>query len=257
MTIVGEYVGVLGAGLTAHSTLLWISVRWTRINYLISVRLPGAVQSVAVQSAGLWRIPSVKISNGPIGEPRPGNGGAAAMTAAWVPFSKVMLNRMAPFSSLRARLRLLSSGCLGCLLCRGSSCDSGEGVKFVFADSLVPLQLAIISFSQKASWSPPLLWLLMYFRTAAPSVLLLPVSPPHNPARTPSSKFLKAVDPAHPPELIIEQYEDPIRADVIPMDCETKWTGTCYVCICTDTLTASLAPWVCVLDNGSVTQCVN
>ncbi|CAM9884893.1 unnamed protein product [Scytosiphon promiscuus] len=39
-----------------------------------------------------------------------------------------------------------------------------------------------------------------------------------------SSRFLKSVDPAHPPGLVVEKYQDPIREDSIPLDCETKWT---------------------------------
>ena len=40
-----------------------------------------------------------------------------------------------------------------------------------------------------------------------------------------SSKFLKKVDPAHPPKMVVEKYEDPIRTEAIPIDWETHWTG--------------------------------
>eukprot|EP00903_Cladosiphon_okamuranus_P007188 g6979.t1 len=39
-----------------------------------------------------------------------------------------------------------------------------------------------------------------------------------------SSKFLKEVDPAHPPEMTVEKYVDPIRTEAIPIDSETHWT---------------------------------
>lgn len=42
----------------------------------------------------------------------------------------------------------------------------------------------------------------------------------------PSSRFLKKADPAHPPPLILNKYQDPIRSDVLPEDEETFWIGT-------------------------------
>eukprot|EP00752_Nemacystus_decipiens_P004487 g4097.t2 len=38
-----------------------------------------------------------------------------------------------------------------------------------------------------------------------------------------SSRFLKSTDPSHPPKLVVEKYEDPIRTDVLPENSETFW----------------------------------
>ncbi|CAM9465733.1 unnamed protein product, partial [Ectocarpus fasciculatus] len=41
-----------------------------------------------------------------------------------------------------------------------------------------------------------------------------------------SSRFLKKVDPRHPPKLYVNKYEDPVRSDVLVLDEEAKWTVT-------------------------------
>eukprot|EP00903_Cladosiphon_okamuranus_P009839 g9351.t2 len=38
-----------------------------------------------------------------------------------------------------------------------------------------------------------------------------------------SSRFLKRTDPSHPPALVVEKYEDPIRTDVLPENSESFW----------------------------------
>ncbi|CAN0204392.1 unnamed protein product, partial [Ectocarpus sp. 12 AP-2014] len=41
-----------------------------------------------------------------------------------------------------------------------------------------------------------------------------------------SSRFLKMVDPRNPPKLFVNQYEDPIRTDVLKLDEEANWIVT-------------------------------
>ena len=55
--------------------------------------------------------------------------------------------------------------------------------------------------------------------------MTLSLPPPRLLFRHDSAKFLKHTDPGHPPTLYVDKYQDPMRADELPVEDESHWNG--------------------------------